>query len=441
MSLFVDVAITADSIVKAAWARAVANRERLRRRLDVQAVREDASRRGVKDDFWETVYTTPTPSLYKPDEPVAYPVPETNLMTAGRVFAYVRDISPTANNSPMMRVWSGDGLQQATLPIDWRPQTDEVAWNIVQGNPTQISSSPITYRYEANTVYVGYTLLGGSLNVYSATAVDAVSGFAPPVEVLVNHTFFHALMEQHVHVLPLKKATCVVLLTWETETRGLVFGVTSGPIYDISTIRKGQAAYRVSQTSITPITVPQSIIDRRNYNDPQPYYLIGTTSYGAGWPTLSDTGRPFYNVRTPSSFLWFGDTNLPYLSIPEPTDEDFRNLLPESVRDFPFMAFSDNSRLYNFSTPGPDPFTLTTAKTGFRWPASDGFPVFADPADPRWKSVKVTVPPDSVIPLNPEPSTAAANRVQSLLYWDWGKPDYCRGQLLALGFSTADLTP
>lgn len=28
-----------------------------------------------------------------------------------------------------------------------------------------------------------------------------------------------------------------------------------------------------------------------------------------------------------------------------------------------------------------------------------------------------------------------------IMSWDWGKPDYCRQQLLALGFSAADLTP
>ncbi len=72
MSLFLDVSITAQSIVDAAWARATANRERLRRRLDVQAVREETERGGGRS--WEQRYTTPTPLQYRPDEPVAYPV-------------------------------------------------------------------------------------------------------------------------------------------------------------------------------------------------------------------------------------------------------------------------------------------------------------------------------------------------------------------------------
>jgi hypothetical protein len=76
--LLVDVSITAASIVEAAWARAVANRERLQRRLDVQAVREEASTSRINGRSsglgWELQYTTPTPSLYKPDEPVAHPL-------------------------------------------------------------------------------------------------------------------------------------------------------------------------------------------------------------------------------------------------------------------------------------------------------------------------------------------------------------------------------
>jgi hypothetical protein len=28
-----------------------------------------------------------------------------------------------------------------------------------------------------------------------------------------------------------------------------------------------------------------------------------------------------------------------------------------------------------------------------------------------------------------------------LLFWDWGKPGYCRNQLLQIGFSESDLTP
>jgi hypothetical protein len=96
MSLLVDISVVADSIVKAAWARAVANRERLRRRLDVQSAREAAitdrtinainGKLILGSSTWEQLYTTPTPLRYKPDEPAAYPSRQAeagNLVTAG----------------------------------------------------------------------------------------------------------------------------------------------------------------------------------------------------------------------------------------------------------------------------------------------------------------------------------------------------------------------
>ena len=73
MSILVDVSIKAASIVDAAWARAIANRERLSRRLDLQAVREETSRDQLRRLPWEQLFTTPTPLQYRPDEPVAYP--------------------------------------------------------------------------------------------------------------------------------------------------------------------------------------------------------------------------------------------------------------------------------------------------------------------------------------------------------------------------------
>jgi hypothetical protein len=73
MSLRINVSIDSDSIARAAWTRAVANRERLKRRLDVQAGREEASQENRRAGPWEQLYTTPTPLRYRPDEPVAYP--------------------------------------------------------------------------------------------------------------------------------------------------------------------------------------------------------------------------------------------------------------------------------------------------------------------------------------------------------------------------------
>ena len=68
MGLLIDVSVDFDSIAKAAWTRAVANRERLKRRLDTQEERKKANRKKLP-------YVTPRPSLYRPDEPVAMHTP------------------------------------------------------------------------------------------------------------------------------------------------------------------------------------------------------------------------------------------------------------------------------------------------------------------------------------------------------------------------------
>lgn len=80
MGLLFDVSVDTDSIAKAAWARAVANRERLSRRLGTQAAREEAAR----DQGVNTINGKPIPGMgrelfnpvvtnYRPDEPVAPP--------------------------------------------------------------------------------------------------------------------------------------------------------------------------------------------------------------------------------------------------------------------------------------------------------------------------------------------------------------------------------
>ena len=120
MSLFVDVSIAADSIVKAAWARATANRERLRRRLDVQAVREEVVRSTINGRSsgigWELQYTTPTPLQYRPDEPVAYPARRdatpAKIVAPGRWFVSISEVDSK------IALWSGNGLERIEFPFD-----------------------------------------------------------------------------------------------------------------------------------------------------------------------------------------------------------------------------------------------------------------------------------------------------------------------------------
>lgn len=126
--------------------------------------------------------------------------------------------------------------------------------------------------------------------------------------------------------------------------------------------------------------------------------------------------------------------------------EDYQSYYyPPSSRGSMYAAFSDNlpdkyqdkwlavSRL--------DP----TFATALRY-ASDLPPTvvtFSDvngQDDPRWKRL----PRNPLIaqkPPAPQYAAQAATWLAPYFYWDWGNPDYCREQLLALGFTTSDLTP
>jgi hypothetical protein len=115
MGLLVEVAIVAESIVSAAWARAAANRERLRRRQDVQANREKASKQKLKDLKWEELYQYTAPSKYKPEEPVAIPVPEANgpaPIIIGGLHYSSEDFERHVDGG-FIHVWSADGLAEA----------------------------------------------------------------------------------------------------------------------------------------------------------------------------------------------------------------------------------------------------------------------------------------------------------------------------------------
>lgn len=124
MSLLVDLSIQAASIVDAAWDRAIANRERLRRRIDVQATREQVERDQARTLPWEQLYTTPSPLNYKPDEPVAYPGTKPSiagLLASAGVFFFKAGIpaveSITDVQVDTFYLWSGDGQSHASIPL------------------------------------------------------------------------------------------------------------------------------------------------------------------------------------------------------------------------------------------------------------------------------------------------------------------------------------
>lgn len=124
MGLLIDVSIDTDSIAKAAWARAVANRERLNRRLGTQRAVEEAVRDQPINTINGRALFNPLVTNYRLDDPVAPPAARqiTNyLVAAGREDFSELTLSVNAlNGSPQTFELLADAYSprgQSTLSI------------------------------------------------------------------------------------------------------------------------------------------------------------------------------------------------------------------------------------------------------------------------------------------------------------------------------------
>ena len=97
----------------------------------------------------------------------------------------------------------------------------------------------------------------------------------------------------------------------------------------------------------------------------------------------------------------------------------------KSVTIFPRFPYVDY--LYEYNGPMP--------------PIGDYGPT-NDIMDPVWKkSRRPTRTPPFRHDQFPKVSANKGGRLIHFIWWDWGRPNYCREQCLALGFSAADLAP
>jgi hypothetical protein len=340
--LFLDVSITAQSIVDAAWARATANRERLRRRLDVQSVREEAGRNAGRG--WEQRYTTPTPLQYRPDEPVAYPMrrttaPPSSTIFVGRVF--VSDDGGLLDGN----VWSGNGNQRVS-------------------------------------------------------AAFSFNGFP----------------------LPIGGQRCIF--------------VTQPPPAD-----EDPMCFYVDPTSARQVTTPASLLSGANeaFDLVYRFGLFGTAFQQSGAPAN------LVYLYTPSIFLAFPSL---YPGIHPPTAPDpgvlsvLRSLTGSIAPGLDEIAVTSN--VIDNPVINNGAFIDIVDPMAYRWtaadPADDDFTAVPF-TDSRWEEVTINRPEPVAIPIIPGLPTSAFSNPSAYYFWDWGLPAYCRAQLLALGFSPADLEP
>jgi hypothetical protein len=404
-----------------------------RKRLEAKKANEDAARKKpLEDPVGRNIFTAAMGG-----QPLEF----------GRIFYRLPVGSgPTS----FLRVWSGNAATSVDVTIPIPEAADNRSWNVATGPPAEIS--PGVFRYVANTFYSGhaasdfrpvYSELGGDW--------DAIENFTDaPFDFAESSTGYTA--EFLPHILPLRGNACIFLITWASPlwrylwTYGLnEFG--SGPDFDDLTlvseyteIIKGAAAFYVNDAAVRQIDVPEGIEGRETstfvpFNDRNPllpipqyvppaeaYYYLGSISNG--------------NIDyTPVQYLWFGEANRAAAEAGGfgLTDAEVRPLLPAGANNF------YNLLVYSRDWNGIPPLPLNRLainRTAYLW-VNTAAPIPAENvpplSGPDWRKPVVRVPVD--LDAMPQDQTTVN------LFWDWSKPGYCRDQLLALGFTTADFTP
>ena len=409
-----------------------ADRREDQKRLKAKKANEDAARRKpLEDPVGRNIFTAATGQ---------------SIISAWRVFVYQ---SPTLTNGGenTMTVWSGNGLQSGSLSIPFREKSALVPWDWVD----EYEEDGIIYHPAGlSPSYVEDILNGGPGSISNAqyspsgytlnTIEPSISG--AKYDVLDNGLSADYAVNLFRYVLPVRLGVTVVILGYDNlsslylETSDNASGTIVW--YDLKESLLGQAAFLVTETSVRSIPVPDLIANRVSQYElpetpppyPYGYPLFGTGDEGFGdahrW-LIEDAGKPLLRLSDPSQFLWLGPTNAEqlYESSYDPQDALTYGLLPPNVRNFKPTAFYDNSALY--------PEVIESERRAAVWTGAFPWPeTSVSISDPRWGSRAVRMPPPVAIP---------RQGADPMLVWDWGKSSYCLEQLLALGFTAADLVP
>ena len=418
--------------------RKEADKREDRKRLAAKKANEDAARRKpLEDPVGRNIFTAAAAD---------------QLVEAWRVFVYQ---SPTLTDGGenIMTVWSGNGLQSGSLAIPFREKLALVPWDWVD----VYEDDDIIYHPPGMSPSLIEGILGGGTGSFSGVqyspdgwTLDKITPSQSGTVYRVVDTLCRADYAVNIfrYVLPVRPGVTVVILGYDNlsylylETNAALPGEpdTDDTIvwYDLKESLQGQAAFLVTETSVRSIPVPNFIANRISQYElpatpppyPYGYPLFGTGDEGFGdahrW-LIEDAGKPIFRLSDPSQFLWLGPTNAEqlYESSYDPQDALTYGLLPPNVRNFKPTAFYDNSALY--------PEVIESERRAAVWTGAFPWPeTSVSISDPRWGSRAARMPPPVAIP---------REGADPMLVWDWGKSSYCLEQLLALGFTAADLTP
>lgn len=441
MSVLIDVREVPWRILELVKARILANRAR----KDQRAKKEEV--RGLTRPRPQRKATGATMSNYRRPEPVGLP-PDDDTLQLGQFW-----FRPPRSGNWNIVVWSGDGQQQATADVDAAEVPPNYGWT---GSIADISDTiPFQERFGVLAT-PGYII-----------ADRGVTG---------SGTTYH---------FPLNGSTAVLIYTWEyaiwwkagatgnlDETYDTTTAVGMLPLGrryafgDVFFIR-GVRAFLVSKTTARQISVPASWTSRPTsyINGTQGIETMAIGSPLGIFPPGILTPHPGFVNNPAGNDLRFFDYGLGamanYLAAYAPIDGD-NYPHPQGGVWTPFASASFNQRAEISALPAGLTFAQQRARVPWNGVRETSFFLNQD-EDARTVSSKALQLRDAdfdaawplgwnTIPLD-DPrwirrrviktdfSSQPDPRAEEKLFWDWGKPAYCRQQLLEMGFTEADLTP
>ncbi len=461
MGLLVDVSIAAASIVDAAWERATANRERLRRRLDVQAVREEPAVNRINGRSsglgWEQRYTTPTPLQYRPDEPVAYP------SSSPRPATYPAAVGYTAlefNGGPgdnTIRVWpaEGDIPVSVSLPntalaplgsdeaIELRPQVPYAGGSpppdgtvIVEsdlpgsGSLTYDSGASIVRhygRYQSVVVQEFQLPVGKSLMIHCVWSRQRV-------KTAVFDSVELGFTGEWVSIGP-HPVTGENRLRWTNTAQGPNY--PSLAITDDTDFTVGKCVL-VGKRSAREIPMPGALLDLLDTIYPPPSFVEPVPFIASGPDSLGQVSYGIFFYADGSGFIQPGPCW--DIAMQKPSRWRFgagcgagifKTLRNPSEIDDPESQSNADAEAFLESENPPGFELVQCALDGSCDAERQSFDILLNPGGdpPAFKRNAASTW---------RPGDGSLSGLQ-IAAWDWGKRAYCREQLLDLGFRPEDL--
>jgi hypothetical protein len=381
-----------------------------------------------------------------------------------------------------LRVWSGDGTAVIETSIDSRDYPENFGWVGADDEMTKVRSGfPDNY---------------GNPELFTAT-------FGVPTKPSYINAIRERELGLGGFTYPINGTTSILVVTWDiylgwraaaadTTIEPPVLEVDNpnpppGSVYtSLGTFpvgylvgfgdyiyRKGTKAFLVSQSAVRELALPSAWASRPDAIIPgtRPLQAQVPLNVSGIFPLPGTFDCPG-GVSNPAADNWLSNF---FFTLGASVAARFSsNIGPvpfSTLANFSTVWTPEATRSFNRRT-GSVPLTYSQRRADVPWGSTRETAFYRGPVDPDlWDSPHITkaalqmsnadydslpggppfltasdprLRPAKVLPGTPSPRREAPNSsivAEERLFWDWGKPGYCRAQLLEMGFTEADLTP